>query len=359
MPLLIQPLFDGPLDIIGDIHGESEALHALLGALGYDASGDHPEGRRLVFLGDLGDRGPDSPAVIETVRHLVGRGHAQCVLGNHELNLLRLAPKHGNRWFLDPQHAETHGEFRDCKAAPEELKSTWREFFSSLPLVLERPDLRVVHAAWHEESISALRLHDAETSLEAFKRYEDLTNAQIEQSEFAREAERERLEHATALVTETATVPLLSAIARLDELRQMQNPIRIVTSGLERATEQPFWANGQWRMSDRVRWWNEYTDPTPVVVGHYWRVFGDDDGRDLGEGERDLFEGCRPNQWLGKDRNVFCVDFSVGGRYRERTARGARDDAGGRKFTTRLGAVRWPERQLFFDDGSPPVSMTR
>ena len=54
---LIQALPPGPLDIIGDIHGEYEALVALLTHLGYGARGQHPDGRTLVFVGDFCDRG--------------------------------------------------------------------------------------------------------------------------------------------------------------------------------------------------------------------------------------------------------------------------------------------------------------
>lgn len=62
---LVQPLFDGPLDIVGDIHGEIDALRSLIRHLGYDDDGTHPDCRRLVFVGDLTDRGPDSPAVVD------------------------------------------------------------------------------------------------------------------------------------------------------------------------------------------------------------------------------------------------------------------------------------------------------
>lgn len=56
---LVQPLFDVPLDVVGDVHGEIEVLRSLIHQLGYDNAGKHPDGRRLVFLGDLTDRGPD------------------------------------------------------------------------------------------------------------------------------------------------------------------------------------------------------------------------------------------------------------------------------------------------------------
>ena len=108
MGRLIQRLFDGPLDVIGDIHGEREALETLLEKLGYDREGRHPKGRRLVFVGDLCDRGPDSPGVIRIVQSLVESGRAQIVAGNHELNLLRREQKHGNHWF---DGVASHPEF--------------------------------------------------------------------------------------------------------------------------------------------------------------------------------------------------------------------------------------------------------
>ncbi|MFH8683151.1 polynucleotide kinase-phosphatase [Streptomyces lydicus] len=100
----------GPFDIIGDIHGCRSELETLLGRLGYglvrDALGRsvdavHPEGRTAVFVGDLVDRGPDSPGVLRLVMGMVGAGHALCVPGNHENKLGRylkgrkVQPTHG------------------------------------------------------------------------------------------------------------------------------------------------------------------------------------------------------------------------------------------------------------------------
>jgi predicted kinase len=61
----------GPFDIIGDIHGCASELETLLGRLGY-ADGVHPQGRTAVFVGDLVDRGPDSPGVLRRVMGMVG-----------------------------------------------------------------------------------------------------------------------------------------------------------------------------------------------------------------------------------------------------------------------------------------------
>lgn len=90
----------GPFDIIGDVHGCAGELHDLLLALGWtlrvstagDVLGvhDHPDGRRVVFVGDLVDRGPDTPAVLALVMSMVTAGQALCVRGNHEEKLLRV-----------------------------------------------------------------------------------------------------------------------------------------------------------------------------------------------------------------------------------------------------------------------------
>jgi len=82
----------GPFDIIGDVHGCQQELADLLGRLGYADTGGahvHPAARTAVFLGDLVDRGPDTPGVLRTVMAMVDAGSALCVPGNHEAKLLR------------------------------------------------------------------------------------------------------------------------------------------------------------------------------------------------------------------------------------------------------------------------------
>ena len=70
----VRSLFDSPVDVIGDVHGELAALQSLLKKLGYDDRGRHPDRRRLVFVGDLVDRGPDSPGVLRAVMRIVEAG---------------------------------------------------------------------------------------------------------------------------------------------------------------------------------------------------------------------------------------------------------------------------------------------
>lgn len=83
----------GPFDFVGDVHGCVEELIALLILLGYVDAGTrrprrHPEGRTLVLLGDLTDRGPANLAVLRLVRELEAAGAIR-ILGNHDEKLAR------------------------------------------------------------------------------------------------------------------------------------------------------------------------------------------------------------------------------------------------------------------------------
>ena len=103
----------GAFDIIGDIHGCFPELRQLLERLGYEIATlpfdleqygfrvTHPDGRRVILLGDLTDRGPDSPAVLKLAMSMVSSGLAFCVVGNHDAKLSkylsgkRVRLKHG------------------------------------------------------------------------------------------------------------------------------------------------------------------------------------------------------------------------------------------------------------------------
>ncbi len=339
-------LLPGPLDIVGDVHGEFAALQALVSRLGYHTDGSHPEQRHLIFVGDLCDRGPDSPGVVRYVAGLVAAGRAQCVLGNHELNLLRGSTKPANGWFFAQDHDRALGKFLGCQQPTAAERQSFVAFFACLPLALERADLRVVHAAWHAESLAALAREPVGRGvLEVYRHYAAESERWAQESHVTAQAQQEYRDWGRLLAEEDQPVPLLRAIGTLDEQFQMSNPVRVLTSGVERLATSPFFASGKWRMVDRVAWWQDYTDEVPVLFGHYWRWASPESARLYSRGERDLFAGLALNEWGGPRRNAFCVDFSVGVRYRERLARGRNPYRG------RLGALRWPERELVFDDG--------
>ncbi|MBR7831359.1 polynucleotide kinase-phosphatase [Actinospica sp. MGRD01-02] len=116
----------GPFDVIGDVHGCRSELETLLTELGYrlvpDAEGRPvdavpPESRTAVFVGDLVDRGPDTPGVLRLVMGMVEAGHALCVPGNHESKLVKaltgrkVQHRHGLAESLEQLSAESE-EFR-------------------------------------------------------------------------------------------------------------------------------------------------------------------------------------------------------------------------------------------------------
>ena len=145
----------GPFDVIGDVHGCRAELETLLERLGYtlvrNAEGRpvdaHVEGRKAVFVGDLVDRGPDSPGVLRLVMGMVAAGHALCVPGNHENKLVRALQ--GRKVQVTHGLAETLAQLAD---EPEDFRATVAEFCSGLVshLVLDDGRLVVAHAGLKE-----------------------------------------------------------------------------------------------------------------------------------------------------------------------------------------------------------------
>lgn len=347
---LIQPLPAGPLDIVGDIHGEYEALRSLMCHLGYDQQGNHPQDRTLVFVGDFCDRGPDSPAVLALAQELVESGRALAVLGNHEINLLREDAKDGSGWFFDSRVQRDNEKYAPYQRPNAAARARIVTFLSTLPIGLERADLRVIHAAWQDEQIEVARTLPMGSVRQRYDDWELAAQQEAAESELEQlmAAELERWEH--GLETHHKEPPFLHAHAQFELSKQMNNPLKVLTSGVERNGTVPFYASGKWRFVERVQWWDEYDDRVPVVVGHYWRRLNKVEHSTAGKGDIDLFKNTSPLAWHGKHRNVFCVDFSVGSRWSARKA----GIAPGRDF--KLAALRWPERLVQFDDGQQEMT---
>ena len=343
---LVQRLPAGPLDIVGDIHGEIAALEQLLAHLGYDGAGRHPEGRRLVFVGDFCDRGPDSPAVLRLLMPMLAGGQALAVLGNHEINLLRGDAKDGSGWYFDSRRASDEAKYAPFACMPVDEAPAILEQLGRLPIALERDDLRVVHAAWCEPQIATARGLPAGTVRSAYDHYEDVAARQAQDSDVARRMQDERRLWPHSLEDHGHPPPFLPAHSERELGKSMVNPLKVLTAGVERECRTPFYAGGKWRFVERVAWWNEYADAQAVIVGHYWRRLLPGDAPAHGPQAENLFGHTPPLSWHGLRGNVFCVDYSVGGRW---VARQHGEDPG-RRF--KLAAMRWPERTLVFDDGA-------
>jgi len=160
-------------DVIGDIHGQADKLHGLLKALGYRETGGswrHPS-RTAIFVGDYIDRGPRQLDSVNTVRRMVDAGRALAIMGNHEFNAIAwhtpdpdqegeyLRPRNGGK---GQKNRAQHSAFlREVEGDPE-LHAELVDWFLTLPLWLDLPGLRVVHACWHDGYMDELRPHVTE-----------------------------------------------------------------------------------------------------------------------------------------------------------------------------------------------------
>ena len=151
----------GPFDIVGDIHGCADELQELLQRLGYAVAwgedrGERtvqvtpPDGRKVVFVGDLVDRGPNAPDVIRIAMSMVAAGTAYCVQGNHERKF--------GRWLEGRKVTIAHG----LQQTIDQWEGQDRRFKEAVPAFLD--DLRshywldggrlaVAHAGLKEEMI--------------------------------------------------------------------------------------------------------------------------------------------------------------------------------------------------------------
>lgn len=292
-------------DIIGDIHGHADALCALLANLGYQQRAGafwHPE-RQAIFVGDFIDRGPQQLETVQLVRRMVDAGNALAIMGNHELNAIA--------WYLpDP---DVPGEFLRAHASQKwgdgnrrqhekflaevdgkpQLHGEIIDWFLSLPLWIDLPELRVAHACWHQGFMDFL-----EPQLASGRRLTvELMPAAVREPE----SESEK---------DTPEPSVFKAVEAL-------------TKGIEVDLPEPYSfrdKDGKDRTRVRVRWWDGeantyrkaamldadllaqipderipdhkcigYRDDQPLFVGHYWLT-----------GEPRPFAP-----------NVACVDYSV------------------------------------------------
>jgi protein phosphatase len=147
----------GPFDIIGDVHGCFEELACLLERLGYDVQETgvdgnftiaSPENRKVLFVGDLVDRGPRSPDVLRLVMSMVKSDQALCVLGNHDAKFLK--------WIDGRKVQLTHGladTVEQMEHESDDFKAEARTFIDGLVshYILDHGNLAVAHAGIRED----------------------------------------------------------------------------------------------------------------------------------------------------------------------------------------------------------------
>lgn len=286
-------------DIIGDIHGHTEKLERLLPKLGYHQSGStwrHSE-RQAIFLGDFIDRGPQQVASYRVARRMFDAGNALAVMGNHELNALAWNTVANGR----PLRAHTkgnrhqHAAFLDEVEQDRALHSEITDWFAALPLWLDLPGFRVVHACWHSE-----QMREVETSL---------TDDRALTSEALVRATQG--DHNIFGVKSTST-PEFRCVETLTKGREVALPHGCAFED----------ADGIERHSVRIRWWDTAAvtvrDAALLAPKHLERIPAEwllPPGAVLGyRSEKPLFIG---HYWMTGTPtvlapNLACVDYSAG-----------------------------------------------
>ncbi|WP_376710946.1 metallophosphoesterase [Pseudochrobactrum lubricantis] len=284
-------------DIIGDIHGNSVKLHKLLNKLGYTKSSNssgytHSE-RKIIFLGDFIDRGPQQLDTVLTAKAMIESGSALAVMGNHEYNAICYAtpnPRHPNDYLrthlgnTGKKNYQQHAAFLNEVQYDPVLYDEVISFFKTLPLWLEVDDIRVVHACWNMQKQSQLKPYLTNDNC--------LTDAGIIESA----KEGSTAFEATELLLKGLELPLPNGIIFQD-------------------------ADGHERQSVRVKWWdstaNDYASlallPEAITQTLPRDTIPNLDAYRYNE-DALLFIG---HYWLtGKPKplssNVICVDYSAG-----------------------------------------------
>jgi Calcineurin-like phosphoesterase len=274
-------------DIIGDVHGCAQSLRQLLEKLGYveadgayvfdnGALGSDSAARQVIFVGDVIDRGPQIRDALQIARAMVERGSARMILGNHEYNALAYCTLLHASTADQPQFVREH-TVRHTLQIQETLDQfrghddEWRDmlrWFMTLPLFLDLPQCRVVHACWDERLIESLLQRRGHAFIDA-----DFLQASADRHSFER-----------------------SVIDRLTRGLDLQLPEGAAISGRDGFTRRmfraKFWAdNAQTYQelafqpdplpdhvatlpisdADRGKLLYYGADAKPLFVGHYWR----------------------------------------------------------------------------------------
>jgi hypothetical protein len=254
-------------DIIGDIHGHADALRRLLTKLGYaEVQGVYRhDTRKVMFVDDFVDRGPGQMEVLRIARNMCEAGTASAVLGNHEFNAIGWATSDGSGGHLRRHSKKNNGQHAEFLSQLGERSlhhGNAIEWFRQLPVWLDLPGLRVIHACWHDRSCDALRPYlDANNRLtdegirEAHQRGSEAYNA----VEILLKGPEQRLPVGMSFVDASgnkrekvrlrwwdpdATTFRKAAIGVDDQLEKLPN--------------------------DKITTDFQYLDSKPVMFGHYW-----------------------------------------------------------------------------------------
>ncbi len=136
-------------DLLGDIHGHVTALKALLAKMDYQEVGSvwqHSE-RKVMFLADFFDRGPEQVETVEIAKKMIEIGSFPTVMGSHEFTALAWAPTDREKPHCFPRrHTEKnlqqHREFIQQVSENRELHKSFIDGFKTSPAYPEPTEVR-------------------------------------------------------------------------------------------------------------------------------------------------------------------------------------------------------------------------
>lgn len=275
------------IDFIGDIHGHADKLKQLLTKMNYEqrnGSYFHPD-RKVVFLGDYIDRGPQIRETLDIVRRMVDNGNAIALMGNHEYNAICYNIRNEKGEFLRPhtsKNTHQHEETLKQLGHGSTLYNDYIKWFLTLPLFHETSHFRAVHATWDQRHIELLN--------------NTLKNGVLTTDLVQRSADKE--DDLSILIDEVLKgrelkVPSWSF---KDKDGNERSEIRVkwwinpVGMSYKELSIEPYEKLPETKVEQsEVSHWPLYQDDKPVFFGHYW------------------MKGTPVLQ----DENVCCADFSV------------------------------------------------
>jgi hypothetical protein len=270
-------------DIIGDVHGCAITLERLLQKLGYkkiQGVYQHTK-RRVIFLGDIIDRGPHIREALLLVHSMVQQGSAHMVLGNHEFNAITYCTKSelpllGKIDYLRPHTVSNTQQIVETLTQFANHNGDWQAliaWFKTLPLFMELGDahkgtaFRAVHACWDQALINLHKLRfgngcfDRQFIHESVQQYSD--SARIKQR-----------------LTSGIDIPFPLGVTVVSSDGYERNSFRTKfwahpaqTYGELLFQPDPLpkeIANARISNSHRAQMVNYKADEPPLFVGHYW-----------------------------------------------------------------------------------------
>ncbi|KZY97316.1 serine/threonine protein phosphatase, partial [Oleibacter sp. HI0075] len=248
--------------------------------------------RKVVFLGDIVDRGPNIRLACHIVRDMVEAGHADIVMGNHEYNVvtyLSEAPAGMRQPFLRPHTPrnnfiveQTLEQFANY---PQEFNEML-DWFLTIPLFREYEHFRVVHACWDHQMID-----------EYLRRYgsNQITKEMLPES----------------VQTDSFLYQFLDRMLRGTSLKLPDGRSMTAKDGMVRQFfRTKFWAGDPQRYNDVIF----QPDPLPEDLQH--ALLSEDEKQQLlfyGPDEKPLFIG---HYWMSGlpepiVPNIACLDYSA------------------------------------------------